>query len=158
MASMSQAAYRAYRSLVYETPGFVDYFTQATPITALMHLRIGSRPAKRQQSQPIEDLRAIPWIFAWMQSRHALPSWYGLGMALRTFAHRAPENLSRLRAMYQEWPFLQALIDNAAMALARRIWTSLARTRRSWRTAAWPMRPSDALRPSGVYAARSCWP
>ncbi len=119
MASMSQAAYRAYRSLVYETPGFVDYFTQATPIAALMHLRIGSRPAKRQQSQRIEDLRAIPWVFAWMQSRHALPSWYGLGTALRAFAHRAPENLSRLRAMYQEWPFLRALIDNAAMALAK---------------------------------------
>jgi phosphoenolpyruvate carboxylase len=119
MASMSQAAYRAYRSLVYETPGFVDYFTQATPIAALLHLRIGSRPAKRQQSQHIEDLRAIPWVFAWMQSRHALPSWYGLGTALRAFAHRAPENLSRLRTMYQEWPFLRVLIDNTAMALAK---------------------------------------
>jgi phosphoenolpyruvate carboxylase len=119
MAGMSQVAYRAYRSLVYETPGFVDYFAQATPIEALTHLRIGSRPAKRQQSQRIEDLRAIPWVFAWMQSRHALPSWYGLGTALRAFVKRSPENLSCLQAMYQTWPFFRALIDNAAMALAK---------------------------------------
>jgi phosphoenolpyruvate carboxylase len=119
MAAMSQAAYRAYRSLVYETPGLIDYFTQATPIEALMHLRIGSRPATRQQGWRIADLRAIPWVFAWMQSRHALPSWYGLGTALRAFADGAPENRSRLRAMYGEWPFFQALIDNAAMALAK---------------------------------------
>lgn len=119
MAEMSQAAYRAYRSLIYETPGFAEYFAQATPIEALTYLRIGSRPAKRQQSQRIEDLRAIPWVFAWMQSRHALPSWYSLGTALHAFAKRSRQNLAHLRTMYEEWPFFRMVIDNAAMALAK---------------------------------------
>ncbi len=119
MAAMSEIALRAYRDLVYHTPGFATYFQQATPIEELTHLRIGSRPPRRSGSLRIEDLRAIPWVFGWMQSRHALPGWYGLGTALRAYADKAPGNLERLQEMYREWPFFRAVLDNAQMASAK---------------------------------------
>jgi phosphoenolpyruvate carboxylase len=119
MAAMSEIAYRAYRELVYRTPGFITYFQQATPIEELTHLRLGSRPARRTSSPRIEELRAIPWVFSWMQSRHVLPGWYGLGTALRAYADGAPENLERLQEMYREWPFFRAVLNNAQMAWAK---------------------------------------
>jgi phosphoenolpyruvate carboxylase len=119
MAAMSTIARRAYRGLVYETPGFVTYFREATPIEELAHLRLGSRPARRVDGGRIEDLRAIPWVFSWMQSRHALPGWYGLGTALKAHAAIAPGHHEQLVEMYRDWPFFRAVIDNAMMALAK---------------------------------------
>ena len=110
----------AYRELVYETPDFPAYFYQATPIDLIERLRIGSRPSRRFTSQNLRDLRAIPWVFAWTQSRHFVPAWYGLGSALEKFAARhSPRSLELLREMYRNWPFFAVLIDNAEISLAK---------------------------------------
>jgi phosphoenolpyruvate carboxylase len=139
---------QAYRALVYEHPRFLEYFRSATPIAELGKLNIGSRPVSRKASDRIEDLRAIPWVFSWMQSRHTLPGWFGLGTALGDFVadcslqlaacslHDSALsasvqretldnlrfsicNLQLLQAMYRDWPFFRALIDNAQMILAK---------------------------------------
>jgi phosphoenolpyruvate carboxylase len=104
---------RAYRRLVYEDPDFVAYFRAVTPIDLVSGLRIGSRPAKRQSSDRIEDLRAIPWVFSWTQTRYGLPGWFALGTALQS----TPPAL--LSAMYRDWPFFRSLIDNAQLGLGR---------------------------------------
>jgi phosphoenolpyruvate carboxylase len=127
LEAMAGVARQHYRALVYDHPGFLTYFRQATPIAEIGRLRIGSRPASRRNSTRIEDLRAIPWVFSWMQSRHTLPGWYGLGTALEHFVqhdaeHGPPtprERLAMLRTMFQEWPFFQVLLDNAQMMLAK---------------------------------------
>ncbi|MCS7221366.1 MAG: phosphoenolpyruvate carboxylase [Anaerolineae bacterium] len=119
MERLSAIAYEAYRSLVYETPGFLDYFHQATPIDVITELTIGSRPARRTATERIEDLRAIPWVFAWMQSRHTLPGWYGLGSALMRYGQEIPGGLETLQSLYRHWPFFQAMVDNAQMALSK---------------------------------------
>jgi phosphoenolpyruvate carboxylase len=119
VAQLSEVAHTAYRALIYETRDFLDYFMAATPIDELGYLRLGSRPARRQQSPRIEDLRAIPWVFSWMQSRHGLPGWYGVGTALQAYAGASHAHRSELRTMYQRWPFFRALLDNASMALAK---------------------------------------
>ncbi len=119
MEELSAAAFRAYRGLVYDDPDFVRFFQGTTPIGELSQLNIGSRPPKRTASDRIEDLRAIPWVFSWMQSRYTLPGWYGLGTALADFAARAPQQGELLGTMYQEWPFFTALLDNAQMSLAK---------------------------------------
>jgi phosphoenolpyruvate carboxylase len=117
-----------YRQLVYETPGFVDYFRQATPIDLIEQIRLGSRPSRRLATNDLHDLRAIPWVFAWTQSRHLLPAWYGLGHALEKFAaDHSPHGLELLRRMYRGWPFFGILIDNAETSLAK---TDLYITRR----------------------------
>lgn len=109
-----------YRRLVYETPEFVDYFRQATPIDLIEQIRLGSRPSRRLGTRELRDLRAIPWIFAWTQSRHLLPAWYGLGYALEKFvADHAPHGLDVLRRMHQGWPFFSILIVNAETSLAK---------------------------------------
>ncbi len=109
-----------YRHLVYETPEFPSYFSQATPIDLIDQLRLGSRPSRRTASVDIENLRAIPWVFAWTQSRHFLPSWYGVGYALDQFIRRRPSNrLEHLAEMYRSWPFFSVLIDNAEVSLAK---------------------------------------
>jgi phosphoenolpyruvate carboxylase len=118
MDSLSEAGLRAYRGLVYEAEGFVSYFREATPIDQVADLRIGSRPAKRKGGERIEDLRAIPWVFSWTQSRHGLPGWYGLGSALADVL-RDPAAAAMLKAMHREWPFFRSLIDNAQMGLGR---------------------------------------
>jgi phosphoenolpyruvate carboxylase len=107
-----------YRALVYDNPSFIAYFRSATPIAEIGRLKLGSRPASRKPGQRIEDLRAIPWVFSWMQSRHTLPGWYGLGFALERFASGPPE-LGLLQAMYAEWPFFQTMIDSAQMILGK---------------------------------------
>jgi phosphoenolpyruvate carboxylase len=110
----------AYRALVYDDPQFVQYFFEATPIAEIVRLNIGSRPASRKTSQRIEDLRAIPWVFAWMQSRHTIPGWYGLGTALEQFCTRHGEDgIALLQQMYREWLFFATLIDNAQMILSK---------------------------------------
>lgn len=114
MDTLSATAFRAYRGLVYETPGFRTFFRQMTPIAEIATLKIGSRPASRTKSDAIEDLRAIPWVFSWAQARVMLPGWFGMGAAVSTF-----EDKGLLRAMAQGWPFLQAVLGNMEMVLAK---------------------------------------
>ena len=110
----------AYRRLVYETPGFVDYFFNTTPISEIAQLNIGSRPSSRRQTRRIEDLRAIPWSFSWGQARISLPGWYGLGSGIEAFVSEAPESrMAMLKRMYREWPFFRALLSNVDMVLAK---------------------------------------
>jgi phosphoenolpyruvate carboxylase len=109
-----------YRQLIHGTPEFTPYFYQATPIDLIEQLRLGSRPSRRYHTDDLRDLRAIPWVFAWTQSRHLLPSWYGLGHAVEKFiSDHAPHGASRLREMYEGWPFFRVLIDNAEVSLAK---------------------------------------
>jgi phosphoenolpyruvate carboxylase len=120
MERISNEALEVYRRLTRETEGFLDYFTQATPVEELQSLRIGSRPAKRKRgSRSLEDLRAIPWVFGWTQSRHLLPGWLAVGTALEAFVRANPGNLRVLRTMYREWPFFQSTISNIEMTLAK---------------------------------------
>ncbi len=121
MEEISADAFQAYRRFVRETPGFYDYFVSATPVEELQHMRIGSRPTKRKQgSQSMDDLRAIPWVFGWMQSRHILPGWLAVGTALEGFMSQKPRpNLQVLREMYEGWPFFRTTISNIEMALAK---------------------------------------
>jgi len=121
MEELSATAYRAYRQMVYETPGFSEYFSKATPVEELQHLRLGSRPTRRKQgSQSIADLRAIPWVFGWTQSRHLLPGWLAVGQAIEEFLRVKPRaRLKLLREMYARWPFFHSTISNIAMTLAK---------------------------------------
>jgi phosphoenolpyruvate carboxylase len=117
---LADAARRYYRALVYETPEFLTYFEQATPIEEIAKLKIGSRPSRRGgATQDIDQLRAIPWVFSWMQSRHTLPGWFGLGSAVSEYLDKHPEGLATLQEMYRRWPFWSTVIDNAQMILAK---------------------------------------
>ena len=119
MSRLARQSLHYYQQLVYQTPEFTEYFWQATPIDLVEHLRLGSRPARRQQTRDIRQLRAIPWVFAWTQSRHLLSAWYGVGHALEQFAVQEPAGLASLREMYRQWPFFRALLDNAEVSLAK---------------------------------------
>ncbi|MES2149983.1 MAG: phosphoenolpyruvate carboxylase [Pseudomonadota bacterium] len=122
MADLSQRAYQAYRKLVYETPGFTDYFFAATPIAEIAELNLGSRPASRKASKRIEDLRAIPWGFSWGQCRLLLPGWYGFGSAIESWLGAddgRAARLAQLQAMHREWPFFATLLSNMDMVLAK---------------------------------------
>ena len=114
MDAISKEAFRTYRGLVYETPGFNTFFRQMTPLAEIAELKIGSRPASRTKSDRIEDLRAIPWVFSWAQARVMLPGWYGVGQALQSFPDQG-----LLREMLAAWPFFQATLDNMEMVLAK---------------------------------------
>jgi phosphoenolpyruvate carboxylase len=135
LSFMSALAQKTYRGLVYETPGFAEYFFASTPILEIAGLNIGSRPAARKASQRIEDLRAIPWGFSWSQCRLMLTGWFGLGTALRIYLEDGclgspasrPERLDQLREMEQAWPFFRTLLSNMEMVLAK---TDLAIARR----------------------------
>jgi phosphoenolpyruvate carboxylase len=119
-SQLSTAAMAAYRHLVYETPGFVDYYFGSTPIAEIASLNIGSRPASRKPSRRIEDLRAIPWSFSWGQARVALPGWYGFGSAIAGFlAEDRDARLPLLRRMNREWPFFRVLLSNIDMILSK---------------------------------------
>lgn len=123
-AHISQLSMDAYRGLVYETPGFAEYFFDATPIREIAKLNIGSRPASRKASQAIEDLRAIPWGFSWGQCRLTLPGWYGFGSAIEGFLNQSKvadkkAALALLQKMYKDWPFFRTLLSNMDMALAK---------------------------------------
>ncbi|MCS7070261.1 MAG: phosphoenolpyruvate carboxylase, partial [Anaerolinea sp.] len=118
MDELAQTGARAYRRFVYETPGFLEYWHQATPINELARLPIGSRPAKRSKGG-FESVRAIPWMFSWMQSRAIIPSWYGVGTALETFIQEKSDGLGLCQTMYREWPFFNVLIDNVELDLAK---------------------------------------
>src|SRR4029078_8716583 len=120
MEEISNHAYGAYRNLVYETPGFEQYFWETTVIGEIANLNIGSRPASRTNSRRIEDLRAIPWVFGWAQCRLMLPGWYGFGSAVNEWLEkRLDKGLALLQEMYREWPFFQALLSNMDMVLAK---------------------------------------
>jgi len=127
MSFMSDTAQRSYRGLVYETPGFAEYFFATTPITEIAGLNIGSRPASRKQGQHIDELRAIPWGFSWAQCRLMLTGWYGVGSAIESYletgATGAPRSrrarLAQLREMAREWPAFRTLLSNMEMVLAK---------------------------------------
>ncbi len=124
METLSEYAYRAYRNLVYETPGFTDYFFAATPIAEIAELNIGSRPASRKSTRRIEDLRAIPWGFSWGQCRLLLPGWFGFGSAVSLWladdaTGPKSKKLALLKAMVKEWPFFSTLLSNIDMVLAK---------------------------------------
>jgi phosphoenolpyruvate carboxylase len=120
MEELSTEAMRAYRDLVYGTPGFVGYFRSTTPINEIAELNIGSRPASRKKSGRIEDLRAIPWVFSWAQCRVMLPGWYGFGAAVNAYvAHRGAAGMAMLERMWREWPFFRAMLSNLDMLLAK---------------------------------------
>ena len=111
MQTLSEAAYRSYRKLVDGTREFLEYYTQSTPIEEVSRLNIGSRPAERRQNGSFEELRAIPWVFSWMQSRQTVPGWFGFGSAVNDYlGGHSMSGLSILREMYQEWPFFRALL------------------------------------------------
>ncbi|GKS83790.1 phosphoenolpyruvate carboxylase [Acidovorax sp. SUPP1855] len=122
-AQLSVASMGAYRALVYDTPGFTDYFFNSTPIREIAELNIGSRPASRKPSQRIEDLRAIPWGFSWGQCRLTLPGWYGFGAAVEAFVRQPGQDpkaqMALLQKMYRQWPFFGTLLSNMDMVLAK---------------------------------------
>jgi phosphoenolpyruvate carboxylase len=122
-ASISDASYKAYRKLVYDTPGFTEYFFSATPIREIAELNIGSRPASRKATRAIEDLRAIPWSFSWGQCRVALPGWCGFGSAIAAYLGQNPvlrkERLALLQKMHKQWPFFRTLLSNLDMVIAK---------------------------------------
>jgi phosphoenolpyruvate carboxylase len=122
-AAISEASMAAYRKLVYETPGFTEYFFNATPIREIAELNIGSRPASRKATRAIEDLRAIPWSFSWGQCRVALPGWCGFGSAIEAYlgseAKARKERLAVLQKMHKQWPFFRTLLSNLDMVLAK---------------------------------------
>ena len=121
-AAISDASYAAYRKLVYETPGFTDYFFSATPIREIAELNIGSRPASRKATRAIEDLRAIPWGFSWGQCRVALPGWCGFGSAIDAYLGSdagRDDRLKLLQKMHKQWPFFRTLLSNLDMVLAK---------------------------------------
>ena len=120
MEQLSALAFKAYRNLVYETEGFVDYFWASTVITEISTLNIGSRPASRKKTRAIEDLRAIPWVFSWAQCRLMLPGWYGFGSAVEVWVFEHPDKgMPFLQELYREWPFFRTLLSNMDMVLAK---------------------------------------
>ncbi|MGV6860005.1 MAG: phosphoenolpyruvate carboxylase [bacterium] len=123
MAILDQLAMfgeQAYRDLTDNTPHFLDYFYETTPVQEIGQLNIGSRPSHRKTADRSKgSIRAIPWVFGWAQSRHTLPAWYGLGSAIEQFRLSSPNNLQTLQLMYQKWPFFQTLLSNAQMALTK---------------------------------------
>ncbi|MDP1633974.1 MAG: phosphoenolpyruvate carboxylase, partial [Gallionellaceae bacterium] len=120
MEALSCDAFAAYRKLVYETPGFTEYFFVATPIREIAELNIGSRPSSRKASDRIEDLRAIPWVFSWGLSRTLLPGWFGFGSAVKQFIEREGDaGLAQLQSMYKNWAFFRGLMSNMDMVLSK---------------------------------------
>jgi phosphoenolpyruvate carboxylase len=120
---LAARAQRAYTELVHETPGFVEYFTASTPVSEIGALNIGSRPTSRKATTSISDLRAIPWVLAWSQSRVMLPGWYGTGSAFEAYvadgAHDGDSRLEVLQDLYHRWPFFRTVLSNMAQVLAK---------------------------------------
>jgi phosphoenolpyruvate carboxylase len=116
---LADRAQRAYSELVHDTEGFVDYFLQSTPVSEIGSLNVGSRPTSRKPTASISDLRAIPWVMAWSQSRVMLPGWYGTGSAIEDWIAGGDGRLEKLRDLYQRWPFFQTVLSNMAQVLAK---------------------------------------
>jgi phosphoenolpyruvate carboxylase len=119
MDELSALALAAYRGLVRDTPGFMDYFRAATPFSEIASLNIGSRPPSRKASQGLDELRAIPWVFSWSQCRVMLPGWYGFGTAVSQWLEKKRGTLDELRAMHAGWPFFRSMLSNLDMVLAK---------------------------------------
>jgi len=119
MEEMSQEAYRVYRRDIADNPEVLEYFYQATPVNQLDAARIGSRPSRRTRSRRLEDLRAIPWVFGWMQSRHAVPAWFGVGHALQQYAGKSPAHEQFLRQMMRSFPLFSDLVRNVELGMAK---------------------------------------
>ncbi|MFF2091200.1 phosphoenolpyruvate carboxylase [Paenibacillus sp. NPDC058174] len=117
--SISETALTKYQDLIFRDPGFMTFFKESTPLPEVGELNIGSRPSKRKNSDRFEDLRAIPWVFAWTQSRYLLPAWYAAGTALQSYAGDDEKKMDTLKTMYEQFPFFRSLIDNLQMALAK---------------------------------------
>ena len=118
MDELAQIGEQAYRNLTDNTEGFLDYFYEVCPVSEIALLNIGSRPSHRKQGNRTKtSIRAIPWVFGWAQSRHTLPAWYGIGLALETWRRQDPSRIAKLQTMYQEWPFFRALLSNTQMSL-----------------------------------------
>jgi phosphoenolpyruvate carboxylase len=118
MEELSRLAHAGYRGLV-ETPGFMDYFRAATPFSEIVSLNIGSRPASRKALLTLDDLRAIPWVFSWSQSRIMLPGWFGFGSSVTRFLAEGKGTLEELRQMHAGWPFFRGMLSNLDMVLAK---------------------------------------
>src|SRR3984957_5231223 len=119
MEEMSEQAYRVYRRDIAEDPDMLEYFEQATPVHELDSARIGSRPSRRTKGRRLEDLRAIPWVFGWMQSRHAVPAWYGIGMGLQSFARKEKGHERLLRQMLEHFALFSDLVRNVELGMAK---------------------------------------
>ncbi len=117
LAMVSEVSYRTYRALVYEEPGFIEYFKEATPIEFISQLNLGSRPSKRKKGDSIEDLRAIPWVFAWTQNRSIMPAWYGVGSGLEAAMKRFGKEM--LQAIYYNCPFFKTTLDNIELIMTK---------------------------------------
>ncbi len=116
MENLADLAHQAYRDLVYEDEQFVSYYFGSTPINEVTRMNLGSRPSKRRKTPGINDLRAIPWVFSWMQSRQTVPGWYGFGSAVQAWLKDNPEGLEKLKEMYVEWPFFKMVVDFLQMS------------------------------------------
>jgi phosphoenolpyruvate carboxylase len=119
MEEMSQGAYGFYRRHIVENAEVLEYFEQATPVNELENARMGSRPARRTESRRLQDLRAIPWVFGWMQSRHAVPAWFGVGYALERFAAKGLEHEKQLKQMMRSFVLFSDLVRNVEIAMAK---------------------------------------
>lgn len=119
LKEISEKAMVKYQDLIFRDPGFLDFFKQTTPLAEISELNIGSRPAKRNNSDRFEDLRAIPWVFSWTQSRYLLPAWYAAGTGLQAYVNGDENRLRKLQEMYEEWSFFRSTIDNLQMAMAK---------------------------------------
>lgn len=119
MLDVSEKAQTKYQDLIFRDPDFLTFFRETTPLPEIGELNIGSRPSKRNNSDRFEDLRAIPWVFAWTQSRYLLPAWYAAGSGLNSFYQGKSENMRILQTMYAKWSFFRTTIDNLQMALAK---------------------------------------
>jgi phosphoenolpyruvate carboxylase len=118
MAKLAKYGERHYRALTDENAGFLDYFYEATPVTEIGLMNIGSRPSHRKKTDRSKhSVRAIAWVFAWAQSRHTMPAWYGIGTALNEWLQNSPERLKTLQEMYRDWPFFRMLLSNTQMSL-----------------------------------------
>jgi phosphoenolpyruvate carboxylase len=119
MDELSADAFEFYRARIADDPEVLVYFQQATPVEELEHARIGSRPTRRGETRGLDDLRAIPWVFGWMQSRHVLPAWFGVGWALERFAARGAAEEALLGEMARDWPFFEDLVRNVEIGMAK---------------------------------------
>lgn len=122
MSEISELSLKKYASLVHEDQGFIDYFTQSTPLQEIGSLNIGSRPSSRKQTSSVEDLRAIPWVLSWSQSRVMLPGWFGVGTALEQWigeGEQATQRIAELQTLNKSWPFFTSVLDNMAQVMSK---------------------------------------
>ena len=116
MEKLADLSHEAYRDLVYQDEEFVSYYFGSTPISEVTRMNLGSRPSRRKKTPGIQDLRAIPWVFSWMQSRQTVPGWYGFGSAVQVWLQENPAGLEKLQEMYREWPFFKMVVDFLQMS------------------------------------------